>query len=74
MARGEAKGGLLGQPADAGSGALDADVARVGGGSFERISDSICFHTRGSHSISMCDFMKIRSHQGYASQWMGFAA
>jgi len=56
------------------SGAVTAAVARAGGGNLERINDSTCFQTRGSHTISMWDFMKIRSHQGYASHRMGFAA
>jgi len=50
--------------ADALTGEFGSVVACVGGGNFERISDSTCVQTRGSHSISMCDFMKIRSHQG----------
>jgi hypothetical protein len=33
-------------------------------GSFDRISDSTCFHTAGSHSISVWYFMNMRSYHG----------
>ena len=35
------------------------EVPGVAGGNFERISNSTCFQTLGSHSISVWDFAKI---------------
>src|SRR5690242_4172242 len=39
---------------------------------FDRISDSTCVHTAGSHSIWMCGFMKTRSYHGYWPHVSGF--
>src|SRR6476646_4050637 len=43
----------------------------VAGGNFERIRDSTCFQTLGSHSISVCDLAKARSYHGYSSHLIG---